>query len=159
MSPRHLWLAVGAMASMHAEAALPAELVEYSCALLPRDHQEASATPHQIAVATLASSDPVNFPADISPTTHFVTCARSMLVPSLNDAKVISAGYQMFVGASGEGEEPRAAVYIGDVNSLEFAIVSGEQNDEEKRLTATILKSIHTGSSKQAVKDARPKLR
>ena len=133
------------IATAFASSAIPAELVEHSCGVLSRVRDEQSnAPPPEVSVAHLAPDEPVQFPPSVSPATHFVTCARSMLVPTLNDAKILAAGYQMFVGSDGEGEEPRAAVFVGAPPNVGFAIVSGTQSEAEVRITARVLKEINT---------------
>jgi hypothetical protein len=91
----------------------------------------------------LAASDPVRFPAETTPATHMVTCARSMLVPTVNDAKVLIAGYTMSVGSSGDGDEPRVAFYIGKIPNVVFAVANGKQTKAEARTTIRVLKEIN----------------
>jgi hypothetical protein len=119
------------------------DLTEYECAVLPKGGAKPSVQPSTISVAALSASEPVQFPAGTSPATHMVTCARSLLVPTLNDAKVLSAGYTMSVGSSGDGDEPRVAFYVGKIPNVEFAIGNGKQTKAEERTTAKVLKKMN----------------
>ena len=85
----------------------------------------------------------MRFPSEASPATHMVTCARSILVPTVNDAKVLIAGYTMSVGSSGEGDEPRVAFYFGKIPNVEFVVANGKQTRAEKRTTTQVLKEIN----------------
>lgn len=126
-----------------------ADLVEYSCAFLATTRIDGSINPPvKFSIASLASSEPVEFPPGVSPSTHQVTCARSMLVPTLNDLKVLSAGYTLFLGSAGEGNEPRMAVFVNTVPDIHLVMISGKQTWTEKRITERILKKINSIQTK-----------
>ena len=119
------------------------ELVEYECAVLPKNGASPPVQPSSIAVAPLSASDLVQFPSGASPATHMVTCARSMLVPTVNDGKVLIAGYTLSVGSGGEGDEPRVAFFVGKIPNVVFVVASGKQTKPEKRTTDRVLKEIN----------------
>jgi hypothetical protein len=119
------------------------DLTEYECAVLPRGGAKPAVPPFIISVAPLSAPDPVRFPSEATPDTHMVTCARSMLVPTVNDAKVLTAGYTMSVGSGGEGDEPRVAFYFGEIPNVEFVVANGRQTKAEKRITTRVLKEIN----------------
>ena len=119
------------------------DLTEYECAVLPKGGAEPAVQPPKISVAPLSAAEPVRFPSEASPATHMVTCARSILVPTVNDAKVLIAGYTMSVGSSGEGDEPRVAFYFGKIPNVEFVVANGKQTRAEKRTTTQVLKEIN----------------
>ena len=119
------------------------DLTEYECAVLPKGGAKPAVQPTTISVAPLSAPDPVRFPSGVTPATHMVTCARSMLVPTVNDAKVLIAGYTMSVGSDGGGDEPRVAFYVGKIPNVVFAIASGKQTKAEERITTQVLKEIN----------------
>jgi hypothetical protein len=119
------------------------DLIEYECAVLQKGGAKPAVQPSTISVAPLSAPDPVRFPSGATPATHMVTCARSMLVPTANDAKVLVAGYTMSVGSGGGGDEPRVAFYIGKIPNVVFAIANGKQTKAEERITAKVLKEIN----------------
>ena len=119
------------------------DLTEFECAVLPKGGAKPADQPSTISVAPLSAPDPVRFPSGATPATHMITCARSMLVPSVNDAKVLIAGYTMSVGSSGEGDEPRVAFYVGKIPNVVFVVASGKQTKAEARTTTRVLKEIN----------------
>ena len=137
-------LAIAITLGVQAPLAVSGELVEYFCGVLPKARAEQANAPDlQIRVAPLASDEPVQFPQGVSAATHMVTCARSALVPTPNDAKVLSAGYDLYVGSEGEGEEPRMALYRGSAPGIVFLILTGKQTKAERRTTEAVLKKIN----------------
>jgi hypothetical protein len=127
---------------------IAADLVEYNCAFLATTRSdESSKAPIKLSVAPLASSEPVDFPPGVTPATHQVSCARSMLVPTLNDLKILSAGYTFFLGSAGEGNEPRMAVFVDTVPHVHLLMISGTQTWAEKRITERVLKKINSVQS------------
>jgi hypothetical protein len=118
------------------------ELTEYECAVLPKGAAKQEGQPSTISVAPLAASAPVQFPLGVTPATHMVTCARSILVPTVNDAKVLIAGYTMSVGSGGDGDEPRVAFYFGQIPNIVFVVANGKQTKAEARITTQVLKEI-----------------
>jgi hypothetical protein len=119
------------------------ELTEYECAVLPKGGTKLEGRPSTISVAPLAASAPVQFPSGVTPATHMVTCARSILVPTVNDAKVLIAGYTMSVGSGGDGDEPRVAFYFGHIPNIVFVVANGKQTKAEARITTQVLKEIN----------------
>ena len=125
------------------EPSIAKDLTEYECAVLPKGGGKPAGQPPTISIATLSASDPVRFPPGATPATHMVTCARSLLVPTVNDAKVLNAGYTLSVGSSGKGDEARLAFYVGKIPNVVFAVANGKQTKAEERTTAQVLKEIN----------------
>jgi len=67
-----------------------------------------------------------------------------MLVPTVNDAKVLIAGYTLSVGSNGEGDEPRVAFYVGKIPNVVFVVANGKQTKAEERTTTKVLKEINS---------------
>lgn len=119
--------------------------IEYSCGVTGRD---APTTPDGriplVLVLQLKKADPVQLPSGTDPAKHAVSCARSLLVPSVNDVKVLDLGLDLFIGASDKNpDKPRAGLLTGSKPNIVFLVIEGAQSKSEAEITRVVLKEIN----------------
>jgi hypothetical protein len=120
-------------------------VIEYRCGVDgPGKPTTADGDDPIVKVLTLAASEPLRLPDGADPEKHFVACARSLLVPSHNDVKVLQAGFKLFIGAPELGsDELRMAILVGSKPDVVLIIVRGKATRSEARITEKVLKAIN----------------
>ena len=149
MIRKRLYASVVAISSslVFAGRAAPAEepVIEYRCGVTGRDMP---ATPEGgvplVRVLQLKKADPVKLPAGADPAKQTVTCARSLLVPSVNDGKVLKLGFEIFIGAGDKSSgKPRVGLLTGAKPNIVFLILEGKQTKSEVATTTKVLKELN----------------
>ena len=130
---------------MAAAASSRETVIEYRCGVSGPD---SPTTPDGdvpiVRVLALGASEPLQLPEGADPKKHFISCARSLLVPSVNDVKVLEAGFKLFIGAPEKGsEDVRMAFMEGSKPDISFSVVKGRATREEERITEKVLKAIN----------------
>jgi hypothetical protein len=120
-------------------------VIEYQCRVLTAvKSKTADEDTLVFKVLTLGASEQLRFPGGADPKTNSILCIRSLLVPSLNDAKVLQAGYTLFIGAPGAGsDDARMATFAGSKPNVVFLVVEGTATRSEARITERVLKAIN----------------
>jgi len=120
-------------------------VIEYRCGV---SGPESPTTPDgdvpNVKVLELAETDQLHLPPGADPSKHFMACARSFLVPSPNDAKVLTAGFKLFIGAPGKSTgEDRIATFFGNKPNIVFVVITGEATPAEIRRTKAVMMAIN----------------
>jgi hypothetical protein len=114
-----------------------AEFREFSCQALPKDK---AAEPGAIfSVASLGQAELLAVPLPSDNAKEMVMCVRSLLAASANDAKVIDAGFSLFIGTP----DGRIATLVGGRPSMTMVAVQGEFTKSEIKLLTKTLKVIN----------------
>ncbi|MEO6079879.1 MAG: hypothetical protein ABIQ86_08900 [Steroidobacteraceae bacterium] len=127
--------------------ASPAERVEveYKCGVTGRDAPiNTDGNPPLVRVLRLKRADALRLPSGTDAAKHAMSCSRSLLIPSVNDAKVLELGLDLFIGASdNNSEKPRLALLTGVKPNIVFLIIDGEQSKSESDRTKIVLNEIN----------------
>jgi hypothetical protein len=120
-------------------------VIEYSCGVSgPGSPTTPDGEVPKVKVWELAESDQLQLPPGADSSKHTVACARSLLVPSPNDVKVLNAGFKLFIGARGKSSgEDRIATFFGKKPNLVFVVITGEATPAEIRRTNAVMKAMN----------------